>query len=212
MIAMRTHQRRIAQRHALVLLYGCLTLAPIGRTAAQDAPQARADAQRVAVHVLLGAFLPTGDNRRALGDAPYIGAQVAFRVRPSIALVGGLAASQTTDRRIGPGERGVTLWQYDMGVELAPWISAPAYNIRRSVVPFVGTGIGGRTYDYTRRALERHDALVGYVSAGAELRPRAGRRAGLRAEGRAYVSHPERGGGGLRSDVVLAAGLAYHFR
>lgn len=210
MIGMKT-RRRHAQHRALALLGGCLTLAPIGRMAGQGAPAARADAPRVSLHALLGAFLPTGDNRRALSNAPYIGAQGAFRVRPRVALVAGIAASQTTDRRIASDEDGLTLWQYDVGVEVVPWFSAPTGH--RSVVPFVGTGIGGRTYNYNRRGLERHDALAGYLSAGAELRPGVGRRAGLRAEGRTYLTHAERSGGGnLRTDVVLAAGLTYHFR
>lgn len=187
-------------------------MVPVAQVTAQDAPAVRADAQRVSLHALLGAFLPTGDNRRALGSAAYIGAQGALRVRPRVALVAGIAASQTKDRRIASDEDGLTLWQYDVGVEVAPWIPALSRH-ERSLVPFIGTGIGGRTYDWTQRALERHHALAGYVSTGAELRPGVRQRAGLRAEGRAYLTHAERGGGGdLRTDVVLAAGLTYHFR
>jgi hypothetical protein len=127
-------------------------------------------------------------------------------------LVGGVAASQTTDERLSAGEGRVTLWQYDAGVELAPWTPGPAAHGWR-VAPFAGAGIGGRTYEYAQRSLPRHDALAGYLSAGAELRPTPGRRAGVRAEGRAYVSHAEGGDrGGQRTDAVLAAALTYHFR
>lgn len=199
-------------KRGLVLLGGCLTLmAGAGRTLAQEPPRGESTASRVTVHALLGAFIPTGPNRRAHSVGPYIGAQMGLRVRPFFALVGGVAVAQTTDPRL-TGETGVSLWQYDVGAELALAISDASAK-RWNPTPFVGAGIGGRSYDYLQNSLGRHDALAGYLSAGGELRPGLQRRARVRVEGRAYVSHAERGeAGSLRTDVAVAAALTYHFR
>ncbi|NUQ10759.1 MAG: hypothetical protein HUU26_00305 [Gemmatimonadaceae bacterium] len=199
-------------KRGLVLLSGCLTLmACAGRTLAQEPPRGESTESRVTVHALLGAFIPTGANRRAHSVGPYIGAQMGLRVRPFFALVGGVAVAQTTDPRL-TGETGVSLWQYDVGAELALAISDASAK-RWKPTPFVGAGIGGRSYDYLQNSLGRHDALAGYLSAGGELRPGLQRRAGVRVEGRAYVSHAERGeAGSLRTDVAVAAALTYHFR
>lgn len=199
-------------KRGAVLLGGCLTLmAGGGRTLAQEPPRGVSTESRVTVHALLGGFIPTGANRRAHSLAPYIGAQMGLRVRPFFALVGGVAVAQTTDPRL-TGETGVSLWQYDVGAELALAISNASAK-RGNPVPFVGAGIGGRSYDYLQNSLGRHDALAAYLSAGGELRPGLPRQAGVRVEGRAYASHAERGdAGNLRTDMTLTAALTYHFR
>jgi len=180
-------------------------------------PAQSAGGSRIAVHALLGAFVPTVDHRSVVWDAFAIGAQVGVGLRPSLAVVGGALISQTAYR---DGTRDdVTLVQYDLGLELAPGAAAGTH---RRVVPFLGAGAGVRSYD---RASGRDGAsgqryfATGYASAGGEL---ALGRVGLRVEARDYVSQSETRGmmagvrsddmAGVRNDVTAVAGLAYHFR
>lgn len=167
----------------------------------------------VAVHALLGAFLPVGARRRDLEATAYIGGQVVARLQPRLALVGGLALSQTTDNRISIAGSDVTLWQYDAGVEFAAWPPTAGPDAGWRLAGFLGGGAGGRTYDYRERGWASHTAIAGYISGGGELRPLRRGRAGIRTDVRVYFSHPEGAGGGApRTDLVLMAGLVYHFR
>ena len=165
-----------------------------------------ADDNRVSVHALLGALLPTGRHRSVIGDAISIGAQVGVGLRPSLALVGDALISQPT-YRVGTGGE-VTMVQYDLGLEVAPRTSLSTH---RRVIPFVGAGAGARSYDRDSDASGRRYVPAGYASAGGEL---ALGRARLRVEVRDYVSRSETSGtiSGVWNDVSAIAGLAYHFR
>jgi hypothetical protein len=83
-------------------------------------------------------------HQMALSATGYaIGAQIGIALTPRIATVATVLATQTKFRAIGVVE--VTLVQYDVGVESAR--GAPRESTHR-VIPFVGLGAGGRTYDF----------------------------------------------------------------
>ena len=101
------------------------------------------------------------------------------------------------------------VYSYDAGVEL---------NAVREITwmwqfkPFLGVGVGGRTYDYHSAAINPNTCLAGYGTVGLELQYGA---TAVRGEARDYafcfedplthVSH-------TRNDIGLSLGVAYHIR
>lgn len=156
----------------------------------------------------VGAYLPTGDQRDLLKDAILVGAQASYRVLPQLAVTGTLGWAPTEDR-VGAG-RTLDLLQYDVGTELrAPsWIQRPSWEFS----PFIGLGVGGRTYDYRDLDIDAKTNVAGYGALGGEF---GFGQFGLRIEGRDYVSRfkPLTGTGEAktRNDVAVAAGLTIRF-
>lgn len=195
-------------RVAVSLLLGLPSMAAPAR--AQRTPPAVWDGPRMALHTILGAYLPVGSRREEFANAAWIGLQGVIRMRAAFALVGGVAGAQTAARWESAPKTELTIWQIDVGAESAAWTSASAN--RRAAV-FTGAGAGVRVYDYRGREPPRHSALVGYLSAGVERQPGVGRGTGIRAEGRAYFSHAESSGAtGVRAEAVMTLGLTHHFR
>lgn len=189
---------------------GALAAAALGlvlaRSAAAQAPAHGAVRPRASMHVLLGGYVPTGAQRRTFDSAALIGGQLAVRVQPRLAIVVGVAVAQVVDRAL-PVDGDVNLLQYDAGVEF----ERGASSWTAGITPFVGLGVGGRSYDYRAAGIATGSSAVGYVALGGERRFQ---RTGLRVEARTYAS---RGTGvqdddATRFDVMLLAGLAYHFR
>ena len=156
----------------------------------------------------VGAYLPTGDQRDILKDALLVGAQASYRVIPQLAITGTIGWSPTEDR-VGAGQT-LDLLQYDVGAELrAPaWIQRASWNFS----PFVGLGVGGRTYDYRDLDVDAKTNVAGYGALGGEF---GFGQFGLRIEGRDYVSRFEpligSGEAKTRNDVAVAAGLTIRF-
>jgi hypothetical protein len=158
----------------------------------------------------VGAYVPTGDQRDLLKDAVLVGAQASWRVIPQLAVTGTFGWAPNKDR-VTAGDQTLDLYQYDLGAEArAPsWYNSGSWDF----TPFVGLGVGGRTYNY--RDLDNVDAktnVAGYGALGGEV---GFGRLGLRLEGRDYVSRFEpltgNGDATTRNDVTLAAGLTVRF-
>jgi len=156
----------------------------------------------------VGAYLPTGDQRDLLKDAILVGAQASYRVMPQLALTATLGWSPTEDR-VGAGQT-LDLLQYDVGAELraASWIQRAGWDF----TPFVGLGVGGRTYDYRDVDVDAKTNVAGYGALGGEI---GFGQFGVRIEGRDYVSRFEpligNGETKTRNDVAVAAGLTIRF-
>ena len=195
-------------RSVLPILLGLTSMAAPAR--AQRTPPAIWDGPRMALHTMLGAYLPVGARREEFANAAWIGLQGVIRIRPTFALTGGVAGAQTADRRVSALKTELTIWQIDVGAESALWTSVSG---SRRAAAFTAAGAGIRLYDYRGREPPRHSALVGYLSAGVERQPGAGRGTGVRAEGRAYFSHAESSNAtGVRTEAILTLGLTHHFR
>lgn len=163
----------------------------------------------VELRPFVGAFIPTGDQRDFLKDAVLVGAQASWRVIPVLAFTGTFAWSPSKDR-ISAGDQTLDIYQYDVGAELRTPSGLDAGVA--TFTPFVGLGVGGRTYDYRDLDVSSKTNFDGYGAVGGDLGfgPIA-----LRIEARDYVSQfkPLSGTGSTetRNDIGLAAGLAYRF-
>jgi hypothetical protein len=158
----------------------------------------------------VGAYIPTGDQRDLFKDAVLVGAQGSYRFTPVIALTATVGWSPTEDRLLTAQET-VDLWQYDIGAEFrAPaWLQGESWDFS----PFVGLGIGGRTYDYRDRDnVDAKTNVAGYGALGGEF---GFGQFGLRIEGRDYISRFEpligTGEAKTRNDIAVAAGLTIRF-
>jgi hypothetical protein len=157
----------------------------------------------------VGAYIPTGDQRDLFKDAILAGAQASYRFTPAFAVTGTVGWSPTEDR-LTAGQETVDLLQYDIGAELrAPaWVQGESWNFS----PFVGLGVGGRTYDYRDLDVDAKTNVAGYGALGGEF---GFGQFGLRIEGRDYISRFEpltgNGEAKTRNDIAVAAGLTIRF-
>jgi hypothetical protein len=183
-----------------------------GAFAAADAnAQIAPSAARIGLEIrpYAGAYIPTGDQRDLLKDAVLVGAQASYRVLPQLAVTGTFGWSPSKDR-ITAGDQTLDLYQYDLGAEArAPsWIASGSWDF----TPFVGLGVGGRTYNYRDLDADSKTNVAGYGALGGEF---GFGRTGVRIEARDYVSQfrPITSGGDTktRNDVTLAAGLTLRF-
>jgi hypothetical protein len=90
--------------------------------------------------------------------------------------------------------------------------AARRFQVRHHFRPFVGAGVGSRTYDYKDRQTKNTSCVAGYASLGAEIRHRV---IAVRSEARDYLScfqSPISGERRTRNDLGLTIGLVYHIR
>lgn len=174
------------------------------RAVAKNAPSTFA----IEIRPFAGAHVPTGDQRDLLRDALLVGAQTTYRVTPAFALTGTVGWSPSKDR-ISAGDQTLDVLQYDVGAELR----APAwYGGAVTFSPFVGLGVGGRTYSYRHLDVDSRTNVAGYGAIGGDV---GLGRWGLHLEARDYLSRFEplvgAGDTGTRNDVTLAAGVTLSF-
>jgi hypothetical protein len=161
----------------------------------------------VEVRPFAGAFIPVGAQRADFKSATMVGAQAAIELNRYFH---GLASVGWTHGHNKFFAKDLThIWQYDLGVEL---------NLVREIGfgwyfrPFIGTGAGGRTYDYRSLTNGTRSCLAGYGTAGGEMQHGV---VAFRLEARDYLScyeSPVTGTKRTRNDLGLSVGLAYHLR
>jgi hypothetical protein len=195
-------------RFAIPTLLGGLALvaASVANALAAQTP----DDRNFEIRPYVGAYLPTGDQRDLFKDAILVGAQGSYRFNRVLALTGTVGWSPTEDR-LTAGQETVDLLQYDIGAEVrAPsWLAGESWDF----TPFIGLGVGGRTYDYRDRDdVDAKTNVAGYGALGGEF---GFGKLGLRIEARDYVSRFEpligTGDAKTRNDVAVAAGLTFRF-
>ena len=157
----------------------------------------------------VGAYIPTGDQRDLLKDAVLVGAQLSWHALPYLGITGTFGWSPSKDR-LTPGDQTLDIYQYDVGAELR---SASLWNgSMLNFTPFIGLGVGGRTYDYRDLDVGSKTDFDGYGALGGDI---GFGPVGLRIEARDYVSQfkPLVGTGDTktRNDIGLAAGVSYRF-
>jgi hypothetical protein len=164
---------------------------------------------RFEIRPFVGAYIPTGDQRDLLKDAVLAGAQASWHAVPALAITGTFGWSPNKDR-ITAGNQTLDIYQYDVGAELR---ANSLYNAGVwDFTPFVGLGLGGRTYNYRDLEVDSKTNFDGYGAVGGDV---GFGPIGFRIEARDYVSQfkPLSGNGETktRNDIGLAFGLAYRF-
>lgn len=164
---------------------------------------------RPEIRPFAGATIPLGDQRTLFKDAPLFGVQAALELKPSLHLVGtfGWVPGQN---KYAVTQDNVSILQYNVGVELG--FVQPiggSWELR----PFIGAGVGGRTYTYQAATLSNQTCAAGYGAVGTEFQLA---RTALRIEARdnvfCYKSPIAGVSSQTRSDIGLAFGVAYHLR
>ena len=168
--------------------------------AAQDA----ATQSRWQLIVNEGKLLPTGEMRDVLSRANLTAAKLFYSVHPAVAITTTVGWARSRDIATDEDPK-LDVFTYDVGVEVrAPQLALGAVTIR----PMLGTGAGGRSYNYRSLDVDAAHNLAGYGSAAAEF---GYRRVRLRIEARDYVTRfkPLTGIGSTstRNDVAVTAGV-----
>jgi hypothetical protein len=181
---------------------GLLLAAARTSTAQRPAEPTRAWEFRVPA----GGLVPTGAQRNAVEDAHLSAAQLSYAVRPTFAITGTVGWARSRDLASANDPR-LDVFTYDLGAEAR----APEWFAGRAVTfsPFVGAGVGARSYNHRTLDVDATHTVAGYGAVGGAL----GRgRIGLRLEARDYVSgfRPLVGDGSarMRNDLVALLSLS----
>ena len=158
------------------------------------------------VRPFVGALIPTGDQRDALNDAVFFGGQGGIEIARSLHVIGTLAYApkKNTD--------GIGVMQYDAGVEtFRPYRMTERWEMR----PFLGAGLGARTYVEGAQGGHTLSVFAGYFALGSEFQLD---RIALRLEGRDYLTDKgltaeavPRLASKTRNDVSIVYAMAFHW-
>ena len=151
-----------------------------------------------------GRLFSAGTQPDVIKGADYTAAQLAYVMRPNLAVTGSLGWARSRDISAIGAPR-LDIFTYDIGAEAR----ADKRNLGGGVTfsPFLGGGAGARSYSYRNLPVDTTHDPAGYVSAGGEL---GYHRIRLRLELRDYVTgyKPLSGGGSeLRNDMTVMLGM-----
>lgn len=200
-LAVSPLHRRVGFRH----------LAPIALMAAALCGGASAAAAKAAespkweFSVNSGRLFSAGTQPDVIKGADYTAAQLAYIVRPNLAITGSLGWARSRDISVA-GSPKLDIFTYDIGAEARADKRSLGSAITFS--PFLGAGAGARNYSYRNLSVDTASEPAGYVSAGGEF---GYHRIRLRLELRDYVTgfKPLKSAGGseLRNDMAVMVGL-----
>ena len=157
------------------------------------------------IRPLVGAYIPSGAQHRELSSSVVTGSEVAYALNAPIRLVGAVTWTPSRERSFSNARSSII--QYDAGAELIPRRSA---DTPWQLSPFLGAGLGGRSYRLRSGTTPSQSDFAGYGALGAELE-RGG--VGARIEVRDYVSRFKLlpgTGTTTRDDLMLTAALSIH--
>jgi hypothetical protein len=175
-------------------LAGCFAMAGASAALAHMVPEVRPFA---------GAFIPIGDQRDVLKDTWMVGGQAG------VELAGSMHALATLAWAANRGSHDPALFDYNAGLEaFRPFAMTPDWQFR----PFVGAGLGARTYVDHGNGSHTETAFAGYGALGTEFQLS---RIALRLEGRDYISRFKGLAGTdharTANDLAFTSGVAIHW-
>jgi hypothetical protein len=157
----------------------------------------------------VGAFVPTGGQKREFKAATMVGVQAAQELSSNWHVLGSLSYTHGHNKFALFTDDRTAIWQYDVGIEANAVVELANKWLWR---PLVGIGAGGRTYDYRNPNVGSNSCTAGYGSVGTEFQRNI---VAIRFEARDYVNcfeSPMSGKKSTRNDLGLSIGLAYHIR
>lgn len=156
-----------------------------------------------------GALVPIGDQRDELKNGAMAGVSASYQLTRTL-WVTGLLGWSDSQARLLIGQPNVDVYHYNIGTEFRPFDFSAGSDWRFR--PFMGGGLGGRTYDTEATGLESQTNFTGYSALGLQIDYRM---VGLRLEGRNYLSRSKGLTGDqdtkTRDDIGITAGLSFHF-
>lgn len=155
------------------------------------------------VRPFVGAFVPTGAQRDVLKDTWLVGGQGALEIADMAHLVGTFAWAPNRT------SHDVCVYDYNVGLEGFQRVPMSAdWQLR----PFLGLGLGGRTYVDHANNSHKETTFGGYGALGTEFQIA---RIAFRLEGRDYVSRFAGLDGNqkakARNDMSFATAVAFHW-
>jgi hypothetical protein len=169
----------------------------------QDLPR------RTQLSPFLGVVVPTGHQRVVLDDAVLMGLTASYDVHRNVAVVGALAWAQTEGHGLAARTATLDVVQYDLGLQGQLPIDL---GDGQTLKPFVGVGVGGRTYRFRDLAAEHESDRVGYSALGVNLECRG---FVVSATARSYLGDFDgigaRHGAARASDLALFGSLGTRF-
>ncbi len=154
----------------------------------------------------VGAFIPTGTQHEELSKAVLTGAQLGYDLPFPMRLVGSIGWTPSHDRDFSDTRS--SIFQYDAGLELGRR-AMPDQSWQLS--PFIGAGLGARTYRFRQFSSSDQTDFAGYGAVGGEL---LRSRLGARVEVRDYVSRFQpivgESQSTTRNDLTVMGGLTFH--
>lgn len=156
---------------------------------------------------IAGLFLPAGRMRDDFKSTFQVGFQGGFEVNDHAHLLLSGIWAQTDARFASLTPRQTDIWQFDAGAELNL-----LHRMNRDWLfrPFVGSGIGARTYHYRMDGVGSRTCTVGYLAVGTEFQMHE---VAVRMENRNNVScfsAPLTGAKRTLYDLGLTLGVVYH--
>lgn len=161
------------------------------------------------IRVLYGALLPTGAQRNDFKSAELTGLAVAHEMSEFAHVLASVSWAHSRNKFAALDEKLTYIWLYDVGAELNTIheLSDDWY-----IRPFIGAGVGARTYDYKAASAGTRSCAAGYGSIGAEFQRYAG---ALRLDVRDNLNcfeSPVTGRKSTVNDVALSVGIVFHIR
>ena len=162
-------------------------------------------ASRFELRLPSGGYIATGEQRSSVKDAQVSAAQVAWLVRPRIALTGTFSWARSRDLALANAPK-LDAFTTDLGVEARS--SEIARGESTTLSGFIGAGAGARSYNHRSLAIDATNNLAAYAAVGGAVTIR---RIEVRLEARDYATgfRPLVGGGKseARNDVVIMGAL-----
>lgn len=161
------------------------------------------------IRALYGALLPTGTQRDYFKNAELAGLSVARELSEFVHVLASVSWAHSQNKFAPLDEKLTYIWQYDVGAELN---AIHALSGDWYVRPFVGAGVGARTYDYKAASASTTTCTAGYGSVGTEFQRYAG---AIRFDARDNLNcfkSPITGTRSTLNDVTLGIGVVYHIR
>lgn len=158
------------------------------------------------IRPFVGGLFPTGTLHNELSSSFLAGAQLGYKLPIPLHLVGTFA--WTPSRAKDLADTRTNIFLYDAGVTYSPYRSTAVTGW--SIHPFIGAGLGARTYSFSNTKLSDQTAFDGYGAIGGEfMSNRIGARLELRDYGSRLKGLDSQHERATRNDLMLQGAVTF---